>query len=296
MSLLHTIRFITQHPLNRGRKLSALLRFVQWQVGSRLAPGEIVYRWIHGSRFLVRTGETGWTGNIYTGLQELSEMGYLLHVLREEDLFVDIGANVGSFSLLACSVVGARGIAFEPVPSTYERLVENLRLNRLEGRLRCFNQGVGAERGSLAFTSDSDTTNHALAAGEECGEVIDVEVTSLDTALRGESPALLKIDVEGYETPVLDGAHEVLQNESTHSVIVELNGSGKRYGYDESRLLERMLDYNFETYSYDPLGRKLIDFHGKKADSDNTLFIRDRSFVEERLKTAPMVSVHGRRF
>ena len=66
-------------------------------------------------------------------------MGFLLHVLRSEDLFVDVGANVGSYTILACSVVGARGISFEPVPSTYKRLVENMRLNHLDeiGRASC---------------------------------------------------------------------------------------------------------------------------------------------------------------
>jgi len=44
---------------------------------------------------VARPGETGVTGNIYTGLHEFSSMGYLLHVLREGDLFVDVGANVG---------------------------------------------------------------------------------------------------------------------------------------------------------------------------------------------------------
>jgi len=48
---------------------------------------------VNGSKFLVKTGETGLTGNIYTGLHEFPDMGFLLHFLRAEDLFVDIGAN-----------------------------------------------------------------------------------------------------------------------------------------------------------------------------------------------------------
>jgi hypothetical protein len=119
MSLLNTLKFITHHPLNRERKLKSIVRFAKWQVGSRLVPGAVVHDWINGSKFLVKNGETGLTGNIYTGLHEFPDMGFLLHVLRGEDLFVDVGANVGSYTILACSVVGARGFAFEPVPSTY---------------------------------------------------------------------------------------------------------------------------------------------------------------------------------
>lgn len=171
------------------------------------------------------------------------------HFLRGEDLFVDIGANVGSYTILACSAVGARGVAFEPVPNTYKRLVENMRLNHLDEKVKCINKGVGTQQGAIAFTSDSDTTNHALASGERCDNKVTIEVTSLDTALHGEQPSLIKIDVEGYETPVLEGAQETLKNQTLHAVIMELNGSGSRYGFDESKILALMLNYDFRTYT-----------------------------------------------
>lgn len=93
MSLLNTIKFIANHPLNRQQKISSIARFIKWQIGSRLVPGAVVFDWINGSKFLVKTGETGLTGNIYTGLHEFSDMGFLLHFLRNEDLFVDVGAK-----------------------------------------------------------------------------------------------------------------------------------------------------------------------------------------------------------
>ena len=296
MSLLSTIKFITDHPLNREHKLSSIIRFTKWQVGSRLVPGAIVYDWVNGSKFLVKTGETGLTGNIYAGLHEFPDMGFLLHFLRAEDLFIDIGANVGSYTILACSAVGARGVAFEPVPGTYERLVENMRLNHLEKKVKCINKGVGDQQGTIAFTSDRDTTNHALASGEQCDNKVTVEVTSLDTALAGEDPSLIKIDVEGYETPVLEGAQESLKNQTLNAVIMELNGSGSRYGFDESKILRLMHSNGFETYSYNPFTRKLINLEGKNVDSGNTLFIRDKSVVEDRLRAASKVTIFGRQF
>ncbi len=93
------------------------------------------------------------TGNIYTGLHELSSMGYLLHVLREGDLFVDVGANVGSYTILACVVKGADCCSFEPVFSTFQRLMTNIRLNQLEGQAKCFNIGIGDRKGKIEFTS-----------------------------------------------------------------------------------------------------------------------------------------------
>ena len=129
MSIFSLASFIIKHPLNKGDTIGSLVRFVKWQIGSRLTNSAIVYDWVNRSKFLVRTGETGLTGNIYTGLHEFSDMGFLLHVLRDGDLFIDVGANVGSYTILACAAIGARGYAIEPVPATYRRLVDNIRLN-----------------------------------------------------------------------------------------------------------------------------------------------------------------------
>jgi FkbM family methyltransferase len=296
MSLLTTLRFIINHPLNRDSRIGSLLRFAKWQIGSRLLPGAVAYEWINGSRFLVKRGDTGLTGNIYTGLHEFHDMAYLLHVLCADDLFIDVGANVGSYTILACSAIGARGYAFEPIPATHQRLLENIRLNQLEQRVQCLNIGVGSEPGRLTFTIDGDTTNHALADDETAQHTLSVSVSTLDAVLNNEAPALMKIDVEGFETPVLRGAMETLKKPSLHSVIMELNGSGSRYGFDESQILELMLAHGFKTYSYNPMNRTLTNLLGKNLVSGNTLFIRDEATVLGKLKRAPRVTVHGVQF
>ena len=296
MTLLDTLKFIIEHPLNQAQKFRSIVRYARWQIGSRLIPGKIVHNWIGGAKFFVKTGETGLTGNIYTGLHEFHDMGFLLHYLRNEDLFVDVGANVGSYTILACATVGAAGIAFEPIPSTFKRLENNIRLNQLEEKVKCVNKGVGAESGSIAFTSNSDTTNHALATLERVEDGVNVDVVTLDAELEELLPSLIKIDVEGFETQVLAGGHRTLEKKSLNAVIMELNGSGKHYGYDESKILEVMLGFGFRSYSYNPLTRSLIDLEGKKLGEGNTLFIRDLSDVEQRLKQAAKVSVNGCEF
>jgi FkbM family methyltransferase len=247
------------------------------------------------SRFLVRTGETGITGNIYTGLHEFEDMGYLLHVLRDSDLFVDVGANVGSYTLLACAAVGARVYAFEPAPAAYERLVENVRLNRMEDRVTCLNVGAGNAEQTLKFTTGLDVTNHVATRADD-QHTIDVRIRTLDTVLQGALPALIKIDVEGFELPVLEGARDVLRRNSLHSVIMELNGSGAHYGHDESRIVQMMLDHEFRSYSYDPLKRRLKDLKGKTVRYGNTLFIRNMAFVEDRIASASKVRIFGKEF
>ena len=290
-NLINTTKFIVNHPVNRGSKIGAMLRFAKWQIGSRLVPGQVVYEWINEVKLIVRPGETGLTGNIYCGLHEFEDMSYVLHVLNSEDLFVDVGANVGSYTLLACGVKGARGYAFEPVPETFSRLQENLRINRLDIKVRAFNMGLADKDGVLSFTTEQGCVNNVVTDEDKSGKCLQVEVLTLDTALEGESPCVIKIDVEGFEAQVISGAHMVLSNESLHSVVMELNGSESRYGFSEEKLLKTMLDYGFSTYSYEPFSRGLTSLEGKNNQSGNTLFIRNESAISRRLKVAPKIKV-----
>ena len=220
-------------------------------------------------------------------------MAFLLHLLRPEDQFVDVGANSGSYTVLASAAVGARSTAFEPVPAAFQRLEANVRLNNIAARVSCHNLGLAGTPGMLRFTSGSDTTNHAVAEGEQDPSSIEVRVTTLDEAL-AHAPLLIKIDVEGYETPVINGAIDTLRNSSVKALIVELNGASNHYGFDEGVLLQRLLDFGFSTYSYDPFARELLSLHGKNLSEGNTLFVRDEAFVKARLKDAPRFSVAGR--
>jgi hypothetical protein len=73
----------------------------------------------------------------------------------------------------------------------------------------------------------------------------EVEVDTLDHVVKCLCPVLMKIDVEGFETEVVAGANDVLSNKALLAVIMELNGSGRRYDYDEDELYTRMIKYGF---------------------------------------------------
>lgn len=294
MSLISLAKVLFFHPVTRDQKLRSASRFLKWQIGSRLVNNEIVYEWINGAKFKVRTGETGLTGNIYAGLHEFPDMSFLLHLLRKGDFFVDVGANVGSYTLLACAAIGARGCAFEPVPDTYKRLVDNVRLNNIEDNVICINKGVGSKIGTLSFTCDADTMNHAMAPDESSDNSTQVDVVTLDSTLSNDVPVLIKIDVEGFESNVLDGASNILSNPDLQCVIMELNGCGNRYGFNEDDILNKMVSHGFSTYSYNPFLRELNSIDGKNNHSGNTIFVKDINFVNDRVKSAEKILIHGK--
>jgi hypothetical protein len=129
MGILNTLTFLLNHPLSQGRRLTNLRRFVAWQIGARLVPGPVVCDFANGAWLLARSGLTGATGNVYVGLHEFEDMAFVLHFLRAGDLFVDVGANIGSYTILAAMGVGADCIAFEPGVAAFGWLERNVRLN-----------------------------------------------------------------------------------------------------------------------------------------------------------------------
>ena len=294
MSITQTISFIWNHPLSRGRRAANLTRFARWQVKSRVFEGPHLEPFVGGARLSVRRGQTRATGNLYVGLHELEDMAFALHLLRPGDLFFDIGANVGSYTVLAAKVVGALVVAVEPVPATFEALLANVQVNAIGALVDARNCGLAAEPGVLSFTRGQDTTNHVAAMAEaESTACVSVPVTTFDALAAGGCPLLAKIDVEGYETQVLAGAGESLANPALRGLILELNGSGERYGQSDAAVFSAITEAGFAPYRYEPFSRRLEPLEGPNRDGGNTLFLRDLPFVEGRVKGAAAVDVRG---
>jgi FkbM family methyltransferase len=293
---LKSVRWILEHPLNRGQPVFALSRLLRWQLGSRLVPGAVAVPFVGGARLLVKRGMTGATGNVYCGLHEFEDMAFVMHVLRAGDLFVDVGANIGSYTVLAAGACGASVVAIEPIPSTFAHLLDNIHLNDFDGLVTAKNIGLGETKGMLRFSKAMDTVNHVLSDSEAASqEAVSVAVDTMDAVLAGSTPSIIKIDVEGFETPVLRGAEKTLRSDALLAVLMELNGSGGRYGFDEVELHEGMVRVGFTPCTYDPFARVLRAIEGKNASAGNTLYVRDIEAVRDRVRSAPYREVHGRR-
>jgi FkbM family methyltransferase len=280
-TVYNIFKFILSHPLGRRNKTEALKRFIFYQASKIFNPYPIVYAFTDKAKLIIEKGMTGATGNIYCGLHEFEDMGFLLHFLRPGDLFIDVGANVGSYTVLASAHIGCETIAFEPVPSTFERLQNNISINHIEQIAKAFNLGIGAKKGELKFTTDFDTVNHVATEDEEA-ITTNVYMESLDSVLAGRNPILIKIDVEGFEKQVLEGSRDLLTKESLSAIIIELNGSGEKYGNRDTEIHSLLLDAGFAPYQYSPFERslnKLVSF-GKF----NTLYLRNHEKAKSRVE------------
>lgn len=219
-------------------------------------------------------------------------MAFVLHAIRSGELFVDVGANIGAYTVLAASIPGTRCAAFEPAPETFERLTENIRLNDFGSRVQANQLAVGVEDGELVFTKGLDSVNHVVGPDDDAKERIAVPVKRLDTVLRDENPVVMKIDVEGYEMLVLQGAEGILKKTSLLAVVLEMNGSGARYGIDEKEIDKLMVDHGFIARSYDPHQRQLIPLPNPNP-TGNRIYLRNTADVEQRLRSAPRFTLAG---
>lgn len=298
-SLFRLIQATVSHPLNRGSvrsKTAALGRVLRWQLASRILPeAAVALPFVRGASLVATRGMVGATGNWYGGLDEPGEMGLLLHLLRSGDSFIDIGANIGSFTILAASIDGVSCMAFEPVPRTFALLSRNVAFNQMVDRVELRQQGVSDAPGTLRFTTSLDSMNYVLLDGVPAEQgAIAVDVVRLDdAAVPQPAPAgrrILKIDVEGFEMPVLRGAAETLRDPSALCVIMETNGSGERYGVSDAELIACMADYGFQPFNYSPFTRTFEPAVGQSAGV-NTVFVKDLAEALQRVREAPAVSL-----
>jgi FkbM family methyltransferase len=251
-----------------------------WQVRSRLQ-SEVIHPWIGGAKLAARRGMTGITGNIYAGLHEFADMMFVLHLLRKDDLFFDVGANVGSYTVLASGVRGARTWAFEPDPGTVAALARNVEINQLGLRVAIYELAVGSSTGAAAFTVGQDTVNHVASAGET--DVRTVRMDTLDNLAQGAEPLMMKVDVEGFETEVLAGAKSLLAQPSLRALCLETL---------EPSVEAELARLGFERRFYDP-HRRMLTMTAGPVPSANALLIRDVGFVEARVRSAAAVRVLG---
>jgi FkbM family methyltransferase len=276
------VSYVWNHPLNSSGRIAALGRVARWQMASRLMSGPIALPFVEDTSLFVSRGMTGATGNWYCGLHEARDMAFVLHVLRRADHFLDIGANVGSYTVLAAGAVGARVTSLEPIPTTFAHLRRNVVLNGLSARVRARQCGASDSAGTLRFSTGHDTANYVLVEGSpEPG--VEVPVRTVDEVVGQRIPALIKIDVEGYERRVVGGATRTLADPHVLAVVMETNGSGARYGVADAELLAIMDRHGFSACTYDPFARRLLD---RDPAAGNTIFVRDTQAVDARLRSA----------
>jgi FkbM family methyltransferase len=156
-------------------------------------------------------------------VKEDATTDFVKSFLRPGMTLVDVGANVGYFTLLAATL-GARVVAYEPTPAVNQRLRENVALNTFDN-VTVVNAAVMDKRGTVTLyeSQDDPEANNMFGDGHQS---VEVQAVSLDDDLAARNihrVDLLKIDAEGAEPLVLAGAIKLLGDCAAPTIIIEVN-------------------------------------------------------------------------
>lgn len=285
---------VANHPLHRNKKIKAIVRWLSLAISSRLTPTrQISIPYVAGSILNWPDESSSITICARYGLGEYADMAFLLHVLRKEDLFCDIGANAGVYTVLAGHAVGCNVLAIEPIPKTFDLLMQNVYANHIASKVDARNIGVASTNSRLNFTSSLWSYNHVVETPGD--ETIAIDVFPLDRVLDGEIPYAIKIDVEGFEAQVILGAMDTLSNHMLRAVVIEVwSGHLARYQNSTSEVLQALQKAGLHgPFWYDPEQRELVKPGLQEKRKFNQIFVRDIESILARVKKSPTYEIHG---
>jgi FkbM family methyltransferase len=161
----------------------------------------------------------------FTGTYEPELMAFLLSELRPGDIVADVGAHIGIHALVMARA-GARVIAFEPTPDSAARLRAAAAENGLE--LEVVEAALGGEEGEVSLYADPryDLADAGVRSISGTGALVATARATFLDARRLDRLDILKVDVEGAEAAVFEGARDTLARLRPRAVVVEAKGHG----------------------------------------------------------------------
>lgn len=212
--------------------------------------------------------DSGLSKELFLGYFELNEVSFVRTYLLPGDVFVDVGANVGVYTVVASQKVGERGrvYSFEPTPRTFRNLTETVRINGLDNVV-CCQMGLSDTPGSLDLkmsVGGLDAWNSfgtPARDGTFVSEAVNVTTFrhyACEAGLRPGDVALMKIDVEGWEERVLLGASDFLAHPNGPALVVETNDvAAQSAGSSPEAILQALKNFGYSVYRFDRLRRDL---------------------------------------
>jgi FkbM family methyltransferase len=241
------VTYVWKHPSNHGTRTRAVLRAARFQARGRLLRRRTLARLGERSLIWADLHRTGASFVVYARLPDYAEMMIWRNNLRQGDLFVDVGANVGSYALWAAEL-GADVIALEPAEDTFALLQENIALNGYP--IRAIRAAAGGRPGAARFTSGQDCLNRLDPDG-----TAETAVLTIDSVIGDRVVAGMKVDVEGFEIDVLRGCDRALSEHRVRLIQLEWNAASMgAVGTDRQPVAELLSKHGYRLYGAGPDG------------------------------------------
>jgi FkbM family methyltransferase len=187
------------------------------------------------------------------GVYEPFQADVLIELGTLSSRFLDIGANMGFYSLSLCvENKSLQAISFEPQPNVFNVFEKNIILNGLTDRIAVKNIALGHEKNNLTmfvpkFTGTGGASFRDLHSEEGISDLITVPIDVLDSQLIGGGEVdLIKIDCEGSELNVILGANILIKNYKPTIMVELLRKWMKPFGHTPQMFLDRMFNYGYK--------------------------------------------------
>lgn len=171
-------------------------------------------------------------------------------IVKPNMIVVDIGGHIGYYSVLFSKLVLPRGkvFAFEPEPHNFELLSKNIKINNINN-CEIINKAVSSANGTIKLYLDADNLGaHSAVDTGHSKKIINVDTVTLDDYFENKKVKvdLIKMDIEGYEYAVLEGAKNILEKNKDIVVIMEfcpllIN----KTNHTPESIIENMKSYGF---------------------------------------------------
>lgn len=193
------------------------------------------------------------------GLYEKPYAAAFHSLLRSGDVVLDIGANIGQYTLLAAEKVGAGGkvMAIEATPHIFERLRRHVEASDLDNVL-LMPCAAGAAEGtvSMVVIADENDGMHHVSVTPGAAGTTEVALRRVDDLLAASLPDrevdVVKIDVEGWEEAVFQGAQRLFAQAAPPTIFFEsIEAHAARFGYSAKRLGEKLITYGYQLFNFD---------------------------------------------
>lgn len=220
----------------------------------------------------------------YFGVSEPELFGFYDDFLKPGMTVVDAGANIGLHTLFFAKRVGPEGrvYAFEPGQTAFDRLQSHVKRNQLSN-VRCFHCALGASEGvvSIVENCQDNSRNFVEQSSPVMTGAQNVVLCSLDQFLEEQGVArvdFLKIDVEGFEPQVLEGASTYLRQQSIRVLQLELDDSSlARSGYTAAQVGNMLHDAGYRCAEWSYQSRS---FRSANKASFNTFFVTENELAQ----------------
>jgi FkbM family methyltransferase len=242
------VEFTWNHPANEQARMRALIRLARFQARGRFLRRPTLARLGERSAVWAHLHRHASMKVVCANPPDHPEMLVWQQSLRPEDLFVDVGANIGSYVVWA-GELGAEVIALEPAQDTFALLGQNVALNGYPVEL--IQAAAGAYCGTTRFTTGKDTVNRVHPEGE-----IGTKLVTIDSVIGSRTVRGMKVDVEGFEIEVLRGCVQALSDQRVKLIQLEWNASSlKAVGTDRQPVADLLAQYEYQLYRPDSSGR-----------------------------------------